>query len=253
MRRALKQLALAVLALLVTLAALGAWTFSGMGEVVHGARVASAGLTLVKDVYVASFIVDAGPGEVVLIDAGLSADAAPILAALAERGLDRSAVRAIFLTHGHGDHTAGCAAFPGVPVYAMAEELPLIEGRAAPRGPIPRLFGAQDSGVRATALPDGASITVGDLTVTGYRVPGHTDGSAVWLARGALYLGDSADFSASGELLGAKWVFTDDAARNHEALLALRQRLDREGVTIDVLASSHSGLGSPEALRAYTR
>lgn len=40
--------------------------------------------------------------------------------------------------------------------------------------------------------------------VTSYLVPGHTDGSAAYLAGGTLYLGDSADSGKDGNVLPAK-------------------------------------------------
>ncbi len=43
-----------------------------------------------------------------------------ILAALGRRGLAASSVSAISLTHGHGDHVAGCRLFPDAKIYALA-------------------------------------------------------------------------------------------------------------------------------------
>ena len=63
----------------------------------------------------------AGPGEAVLIDAGL--DAAPIDAALVELGLRPAAV---FCTHGHFDHIGSAAFFQdkyAAPVYLHGDDL----------------------------------------------------------------------------------------------------------------------------------
>src|SRR5580693_5907659 len=57
---------------------------------------------------------------------GHDASGKAILAALDKRGLTPASVAAIFLTHGHGDHTAACKQFPGAQIYAMQTEIPIV-------------------------------------------------------------------------------------------------------------------------------
>ena len=72
-------------------------------------------------------------------------------------------------------------------------------------------------GARSTQLAhDGESIRGGDLDVRVYSVPGHTAGSAAYLARVVLYLGDSANISARGTMRAAPWVFSDHRQRGRQ-------------------------------------
>lgn len=64
----------------------------------------------------------------VLIDAGVSASR--IIAALDEQELDKSMIRAIFITHAHTDHISGVRVLAkrlGVPVYASEGTLALMQ------------------------------------------------------------------------------------------------------------------------------
>src|SRR5258705_11142673 len=156
MKRALKRLGLVVLVLVVAGVVV---LYSALGNnkpTVDGQSLA-AGVQTVQDRFVNMFLLDTGPGAVALIDAGLDDSGKAILAALTQRGLSRDAVKVIFLTHGHGDHTAGCKVFPGADVYALAAEVSLIGGAAKATHP----------------LQDGDLTTVGELSVETFAVPGH--------------------------------------------------------------------------------
>ncbi len=208
------------------------------------------GVTLVKDDYVTMYVLDAGPGQVALIDCGQGPDA--VNAALKRRGLTNDAVVAAFLTHAHGDHAGGCKAFPKATIYAMAAELPLLNGEVAPKGPVPSMMGAADQGVRATALVDGQPVTIGTLTVTPYAMAGHTAGSAVFLADDALFFGDSAGADSDGAIKPAPWVFSDDTAQNRAALVALSARLDQAGTKVRRMYFGHTGpLEGSDALHTF--
>lgn len=241
MRRVLRVLLVVVLLIVLALGGLVFHTVGGLRSPAEHQDLPGLGF-VARDGYSGFGVLEAGGGKVVLIDAGNDRSGAPVLAALKSAGHAAEDVAAVFLTHGHPDHVAAISALPGARVYAMAAEQPFLEGREAWKGPLPRLFGASDSGVRlAGALSDGAVTEVGDLRVEGFAVPGHTAGSAVWLVRDALFLGDSADIQKDGHLRPAPWVFSDDTAHNRTSLRALAQRLAPRAAEVRWLVPAHSG------------
>ncbi|MBM3270057.1 MAG: MBL fold metallo-hydrolase [Candidatus Sericytochromatia bacterium] len=212
----------------------------GVDEPLRG----GASLGMVKTVaagYSGAFVLPAGPGKVALVDCGVDPGAKAILAELAARRLGPEAVAAIFLTHGHRDHVSGCAKFPGAQVMAMAGEADLLEGKVAPRGPLPRFFGPGKPVRTIRFLEDEEQVKVGPLAVTAYAIPGHTAGSAAYLAEGVLFLGDSADHLRTGALAQGKWIFTDDMEQNARSLRDLAARVAPASASVRWLAFAHSG------------
>jgi glyoxylase-like metal-dependent hydrolase (beta-lactamase superfamily II) len=224
MKRVLKVLGLVVAVLVI--AAAGVWygAFGNNSPIVDGQAVAP-GVETVKDGFVSVFLLDAGPGKVALVDAGHDASGQSILLALARRGLTKSAVAGIFLTHGHSDHTAGTKLFPDATIYALEAELPTIG----------------DSLKVTHPLKDGEAVDIGDLHVEAYATPGHTPGSAVYLARGVLFFGDSAGASKDGAMMRAVRLFSKDPAQNIASLKALEARLAPRAGEIKELAFAHTG------------
>jgi glyoxylase-like metal-dependent hydrolase (beta-lactamase superfamily II) len=208
---------------------------------------------VVKDGFVGVGVLDAGEKQVALVDCGTDASGAAILAELSKRGLTAASVRAIFLTHGHGDHTAGCRLFSSAKTYALEPDVALVEGRAGSHGPLTRFFSAAPTGIRVTdVVHDGDVVEVGALKVRVFAVPGHTSGSAAYLAEGCLFVGDSANITSSGELVGAPWPFTDDSSRNHAAVAALPGKLPADGGNVVAIVPAHSGIGNFSALTRYS-
>ncbi|MEQ1565943.1 MAG: MBL fold metallo-hydrolase [Myxococcota bacterium] len=228
------------------------WTFSGGGEVIDGQEL-PGGARVVQDGYVSAFLLELPEGGAALVDAGNDPEGAAIRAALAQRGLSEGDVVALLLTHGHADHTAACARYPNATVYAASEELPLLAGEVGARSPVGRLFGAHPSPCAApVGVRDGQVLPIGGVEVTAYLVPGHTRGSTAWLAGGVLFLGDSADATADGRLLGSKWLFSDDTDENARSLRALSDRLARDHADVRALAFAHTGtLGGLGPLTAF--
>jgi len=213
-----------VVVLLLAVGAIWYTAFGSNSPIVDAAQLVP-GVETVKDGFVSVFIVDVAPGKVALIDAGHDASGKAILDALAKRGLTPAAVTAIFLTHGHGDHTAACKQFPGAQVYAMEAEIPTVGDAAKVDHP----------------LHDGDISDVGDIHVEAFATPGHTPGSAVYLARGVLFFGDSAGASKQGKVMKAVSLFSKDPSGNIASLKALTARLKPRAGEIKILAFAHTG------------
>jgi hydroxyacylglutathione hydrolase len=223
-KRILKWVGLAVLLLVV--AAASAWysAFGSNSAIVDGQQLVP-GVETVKDGFVSMFMLDVGPGKVALVDAGKDASGKAILSALARRGLTLGSVVAIFLTHGHGDHTAGCKLFPEAQVYALEGDVALVG----------------DAANVAHPLKDGEVTDLGDLRVETFAVPGHTPGSAVYFARGVLFFGDSAGASKDGAMMKAVRLFSKDSGQNVASLKKLAARLQPRAAEIKMLAFAHTG------------
>jgi glyoxylase-like metal-dependent hydrolase (beta-lactamase superfamily II) len=215
----------AVVGVLAIAAGVLFWIIFGNNKAIVDRQVLAPGVTIVKDGIVSVAIVDVAPGKVALVDCGNDARARSTLAALGERKLTADSVVAIFLTHGHPDHTAGCRMFPGADVYAMKEEVALVGAAAVVKHP----------------LADGDVAQIDDLRVQAFATPGHTPGSAVFLTRGVLFFGDSARAFKDGTMMPAVRLLTKDPDGNVASLKALEARLQPRAAEVTTLAFAHSG------------
>ena len=251
MKRILLIVGAVIFFLLVAAGVLMAVTFGGNKPLQDGQELAG-GARLVKDGVVAAYLLPAGDKEVVLVDCGNDAGAGPILATLRQRGLDASAVKAIFITHAHPDHIAGCHNFPQAQVYAFPADQGLAAGTETAHSPLAAVLPAAKGPVVKVTHPlaDGEMVTAGNLQVRAFAVPGHTGGSAAYLASGVLYLGDSAMIATDGSLRPAPWLFSDDTAQNRASLKKLTSQLVAEVLEVKQLACAHSGPG--EGLKPLT-
>lgn len=242
MKRALQVLGVIVLLVAAVVGAIGYSAFGGRTPLVDGAEL-PGGARVVKDGFVASFVLPAGEKEVALIDTGNDASGTALLAELSRRGFGPDAVKAIFLTHGHGDHLGGCHLFPNAQVMAFPADVGLAAGTESAKGAL--TSGRKNPPERTCTvthpLTDGESVTVGALTVRAFATPGHTGGSASYLANEVLYLGDNANADSDGKLSAAVRLFSDDPDENVRSLVALGQKLKAEGASVKLLAPAHTG------------
>lgn len=202
----------------------------------------AANVHVIRMSHVSAFLVDIGPKQVALIDAGVEPDGKAILAALQSRGMGPDAVRAIFITHGHGDHIAAVKLFPSAEVFALESERALIAGEIGSASLVGRLQRPSPTGIRLTrGLSDGDSVHVGEVGVRVFAVPGHTRGSAAYVVGETLFLGDAANLTTGGRVVGPMRPFSDDAAQGRESLRQLGKRLDGEKVKVQAMGFAHSG------------
>jgi hydroxyacylglutathione hydrolase len=224
MKRVLIGLAAFLLILVIAAGVLFYVAFGSNQPIVDGQELAPE-VHVVKDGLVSLVILDVAPGKVALVDCGNDKAGKAILGALTGRGLTPEAVVAIFLTHGHPDHVAGCKLFPKAEVYALENEVPVI-GEAA----------------QVThRLHDGEVSEVGSLRMETFAVPGHTPGSAVFLARGVLFFGDSAGGGKDGDLHPALRLLSKSPEQNKASLKALASRLQPRAAEVKTLEFAHTG------------
>ena len=224
-------------------------TFSGMKPMSDGEEL-PGGARRVTSSYTSAYVIPAGEKEVVLVDCNDDVDAKAIKAELTRRGLGVDAVKAIFLTHGHPDHTGGCKQFPGAQVIVGEGEEGVVAGTASTKGPLPKMMGIQPQLAiqGARVVKDGTLIEVGSLQVRAYVIPGHTAGSAAYLVNGALFVGDSLAFNSDGTVRPAPWIFSDDGAQNVASIKRLGKLLAPTAAAVKVVVPAHSG--SVDGLKA---
>jgi glyoxylase-like metal-dependent hydrolase (beta-lactamase superfamily II) len=148
---------------------------------------------------------------IVLVDSGMTSDAAPVLNGLELLGRTPADVHTILLTHWHNDHAAGAArvqALSGAKVHYHERERPYFMRETArggfpgwlskqipERGPLV-LFRGLLSAATSTAVSADVLVRDGDLVLGQFRVvetPGHTPGHVAYFHEpsGALFAGDA--------------------------------------------------------------
>ncbi len=239
MKRLLKWVGLILLLLVLGIAGIVVASFRGLAPIQDGQQLGA--VQVVKDGIVSCFLVDLGEREVALVDACNDKAATSVLRALSKRGLGPEAVKAIFLAHGDQDHIRGALAFPKAQVMALAADVALAEGREVRL--LPGLLSPKDTGVRVgRALSDGEVVELSGVPFRVFAVPGHSKGSAAFLARGVLFMGDSSETTSEGAMAPAKRLTTSDPAQNRDSLVKLAQRLAPSAAEVQAIAPAHSGV-----------
>ncbi len=205
-RRVWKLGSLAALALILVVSGVWVWSRRDGRASLRPRPLEHSAVTVVPGISMlgklspsAAYVVETDKG-LLLFDSGLEADAGPLRAQMAELGLDWRRIRAIFLTHAHGDHTGGADALraaTGAKVYAGVGDVGVLKA-GKPREAFFSTFAMYGWKTHPTTidipLHGGETIEVGGVRIEVIATPGHTPGSICYLVerRGvrALFSGD---------------------------------------------------------------
>src|SRR5678815_4922145 len=210
---------------------------SGVEEVKPGLVVASS---------VSSYVYAAKVGnKVVLFDAGADPAGGPIDALLAWLHAARADITDVFVTHGHGDHTAGVSTLGKVRIRMGAGDLALAEKKVALEALAGKAFTAVMGYPAVTAtdpITGAATIDVGEgadaKKVKAFPISGHTPGSYAYLYDGVLFVGDAMVFK-QGRLDPALKLFDAHPDANKASIRALPKQIENE--EIDIICTGHGG------------
>ena len=174
---------------------------------------------------------------VLAIDLGWWGHEAALASALRDLGATPADVRHVFLTHSHRDHIGAWRTVRQARFHLAEAELSRLFGDSAHRAVIPRLVDRLNDpdlprpGELAIAtFSRDTTYLVGRDTLRAYLVSGHTAGTAVYLFRGVLFLGDAVTYSRFGGFAVAKRGYSDNRRAAADNLDKLWERLPREGV-----------------------
>jgi glyoxylase-like metal-dependent hydrolase (beta-lactamase superfamily II) len=229
---------------------------AGCGRAIAPLRVAGASTVALTSGPNTSMIYLARTAEGVLaIDLGWWGHERALDAALRELNATRRDVRHVFLTHSHRDHIGAWRSVRYARFHLADAEFSRLLGDSAHRAWIPRIADKlndpelpRPGELAITTFTRDTAFVVGRDTMRAYLVAGHTAGTAVYLFRGVLFLGDAVTFSRFGGFAPAKRGFSDDRKAAIENLQDLWNRLPPGGVRYACTAHARCAPYSPHFL-----
>lgn len=174
---------------------------------------------------------------VIVVDLGWHGAGGALRGGLARMGAAPEEVRAVFLTHSHRDHIGAWRVVRGARFHLSEAEVPYFE-RERRHSDLPSRAGEALLG-RAAPHPEELRIhpfsadtafAFGSDTVRAFAVPGHTPGSAAYLFRGVLFVGDAVAYDRLRGFHSALRIFTDDLERSRASVASLWTRVEPYGV-----------------------
>jgi glyoxylase-like metal-dependent hydrolase (beta-lactamase superfamily II) len=240
--KVLKIIGSIVVVIVLLLAVAGFALFGGLQGATAGPALGE-GIDRVQAGFSSAYLLDAGNNQFVLVDAGADAKGAALIQALQARHATPDNVVAVLITHAHTDHTAALALFPKATIYTMKREVPIAAGQEPFGGPLFKIVGGKNTTTFTVTHPldDGETFMAGNLAVTAYAVPGHTEGSTAYLTDGVLFVGDETQIKSDQTLMGPSKIFSTDRAQGEASLKHLAQELQPHAAEVKFIASGHTG------------
>ena len=217
-----------------------------------GARMGTIvpGIHLIGDVGPsAAYAIETSDGPI-LIDCGLEADARALRSRLDALEIDWRRLKAVFLTHVHGDHSGGATflrSATGAKVYAGAGDAAVLRS-GGPREAFFSTFHMPDHAPHPTPvdveLKGGESIALGDVAVRAMATPGHTPGSICYVlekdGRRSFFAGDVI-MQFEGKAVGSYTAYLAPRYRG-DARAYLKTVRELRAMTVpDLLFPGHPG------------
>jgi len=218
--------------------------------------------------YSSLFAIPTEKNDYVLIDSGLDPEARLIKHFLAGQGLDiKQSIRAVIHTHVHEDHVQGDKSLgEDVPIVLHPEGLPKLKGGQLSDGFLPKLKdvctvalnrnpGSYLGDMNYQTVNYGEEILYPGLEITILGTPGHTAESIAIAANKHLYVGDSLDFSRTGQVRESFRPLTMNHQMAARSIVKLVTQVEDLGLSLEQNNSvhpAHSGSGDWPMVLAYS-
>jgi hydroxyacylglutathione hydrolase len=186
----------------------------------------------------------------IVVDLGFVGAGRALRGQLRSLGVAPGDVTDVFLTHSHRDHIAAWKTVRGARFHLWMPEAALLEGAKRhadfPSRAAWRVFGRvgpRPGEVDVRPFSRDTAFVVGGDTIRAYSVPGHTAGSAAYLFRGILFVGDAVARKPLRGYGGADPLFSMDTRLNRQTLIGLFARVPMERVRW--VCNSHAKCAEP--------
>lgn len=182
---------------------------------------------------------------VIVVDLGWVGAGGGLRRALSKVGARPEQVTDVFLTHSHRDHIGAWPLVRRARFHLSAAEVPTFTAARAHHD-LPSQAGEAAFGeagpwpgeVDVRPFTQDTVFPLGRDTVRAFLLPGHTDGSAAYLFRRTLFVGDAFAWNRLTGLRRGAWIFSADRRANRAALRRVVSQASALGM--DRICNAHA-------------